>query len=1194
MPLQFSGSTQTGTTDTDYLIGVNDGPAHTMNGGAGNDILIGDYGNIFALQTGNTTMANAANIDQANLWYTNNNPLFTDSAIPHTTVHSVGENAPEYFAVTIGDGETLTVDVDFANYDTVITVFDEAGIEVAYMDDGAAPDGTFDPENNPFETYLTYLNNTGSTQVFVIQLTNLTGANGGDVSTTNEALLNISVTGHAATGLNTDFDNGNDTMNGGDGNDQLYGFGGDDTINGGADNDIIDGGAGNDTMDGGTGIDTLSYDSATAGVTVQFLITAQQNTGGGGLDTISNFENLIGSDHDDILGGDQDANIIRGGNGNDLLSGFNGADQLFGGEGNDTFSHTVGAQIEAGDFYDGGNGANGLSFSSQLTGQVYDVTLAALSNIQNLIFRHEFGHGADVNINADQISFDGIFVEAHSGSNFTLTINMEDQTSLDLSATTISGAGFNEAGDSLTIQGDADDETITGSSAADTINGDAGDDIIEGGDGDDILDGGADTDTLSYENATAGVTVDLSDTAQQDTVGAGMDTISNFENLTGSAEDDMLTGTSGANIINGGDGDDTIDGRQGQDTLNGGAGNDTFIYTFLDSQTFNGGDGNDTVEAINRAFNSSNTIDLAAGFATFSGSNFEAFISIENYDSSSNSNSNEGVIGTFGANIITMGGGTNTIFGGYGNDTLDGGDGDDTLSYEGDNRDLVIDLGAETMSADETRIDVTDSVTTQAVFDAAAAGNIYFNVHSSTFPGGELRGQVNGIMRDDRDGDGFGQVIMEVGPLSGANEVPPNMSEAAGEAYLVFNFLADGSITYTTQVHIAGIAVGDVTAAHLHQAAAGANGGVVENLIGDGSLFANTETDSVMNFENVLGGAGNDIITGNAAANQLDGFGGDDTLIGGALNDVLNGGDGNDTLDGGTQNDILNGGLGADDMTGGSGNDTYFVDDAGDSITELGTAGSGYDIVNTTLNVFFLTIGDNLERVNFQGTGNFVTRGNELDNRFTGAAGNDRFVLDSGGADIFSGGTGRDAFDARSSTTGITIRLDDQSLHGGDAAGDTFASIESFFGSLTAGDFMQTGAARARFSGFGGDDTLVGGASVDFLQGGADNDTLFGNAARDTLQGGTGNDIMRGGDDRDQFLFVEADFGQDQILDWDEDLDYLKIFSTVATSINDFTITGNGTTTVVLTLNSDPNNTITLSSDDGSIITLDAGDFLFF
>ncbi|MDP1699424.1 MAG: type I secretion C-terminal target domain-containing protein, partial [Aestuariivirga sp.] len=56
------------------------------------------------------------------------------------------------------------------------------------------------------------------------------------------------------------------------------------------------------------------------------------------------------------------------------------------------------------------------------------------------------------------------------------------------------------------------------------------------------------------------------------TIGAGSDTVSGFENLTGSAFNDKLTGNSGNNILHGG---------AGNDILNGGAGADTFDFSSL-------------------------------------------------------------------------------------------------------------------------------------------------------------------------------------------------------------------------------------------------------------------------------------------------------------------------------------------------------------------------------------------------------------------------------------------------------------------------------------------------------------------------------------------------------------------------------------------------------------------------------------
>ena len=67
------------------------------------------------------------------------------------------------------------------------------------------------------------------------------------------------------------------------------------------------------------------------------------------------------------------------------------------------------------------------------------------------------------------------------------------------------------------------------------------------------MDGGAaGSDTASYADATAGVTVNLAITTAQNTVGAGVDTLASLENLIGSNFNDTLTGTTAANILNGG------------------------------------------------------------------------------------------------------------------------------------------------------------------------------------------------------------------------------------------------------------------------------------------------------------------------------------------------------------------------------------------------------------------------------------------------------------------------------------------------------------------------------------------------------------------------------------------------------------------------------------------------------------------
>lgn len=153
----------------------------------------------------------------------------------------------------------------------------------------------------------------------------------------------------------------------------------------------------------------------------------------------------------------------------------------------------------------------------------------------------------------------------------------------------------------FTFNGDARFEMAVGNDGANILNGGggndnlqggAGDDIVDGGDGDDSLDGGTGVDTVSYALSQIAVRVNLGLTTAQQTLGGGVDTLANFENLVGSAFDDTLIGTAGDNVILGGAGNDRIAGLGGADTLDGGAGNDD-VRGGAGMQVIRGGDGND-------------------------------------------------------------------------------------------------------------------------------------------------------------------------------------------------------------------------------------------------------------------------------------------------------------------------------------------------------------------------------------------------------------------------------------------------------------------------------------------------------------------------------------------------------------------------------------------------------------------------
>ncbi|MGZ6015057.1 MAG: calcium-binding protein, partial [Phenylobacterium sp.] len=116
--------------------------------------------------------------------------------------------------------------------------------------------------------------------------------------------------------------------------DTLTGDAGDNVLTGGSGDDILSGGAGNDTLDGGFGIDTATYAQAPSGVTVNTILVDAQSTGGAGVDTLYDVENLVGSAFNDVLSG---ANgTLTGGAGDDVLVSWGGESRLDGGSGTDT------------------------------------------------------------------------------------------------------------------------------------------------------------------------------------------------------------------------------------------------------------------------------------------------------------------------------------------------------------------------------------------------------------------------------------------------------------------------------------------------------------------------------------------------------------------------------------------------------------------------------------------------------------------------------------------------------------------------------------------------------------------------------------------------------------------------------------------------------------------------------------------
>ena len=88
--------------------------------------------------------------------------------------------------------------------------------------------------------------------------------------------------------------------------------------------------------------------------------------------------------------------------------------------------------------------------------------------------------------------------------------------------------------------------------------------------------------------------------------------------------------------------------------------------------------------------------------------------------------------------------------------------------------------------------------------------------------------------------------------------------------------------------------------------------------------------------ENLIGGVGNDTITGNDLNNTIDGNAGNDVIHGGAGDDHLIGNEGNDVLYGDAGNNFLEGDNGDDILYGGPGVNTYYGDDPAASSVAAG------------------------------------------------------------------------------------------------------------------------------------------------------------------------------------------------------------------------------------------------------------------
>jgi Ca2+-binding RTX toxin-like protein len=1063
------GLTLTGTTSAESLYGTANGD--TISGMGGADSLYGNGGNdLISGGSGNDAMDGGT-----------------------------GTDTVTYAAATAG----VTVSLATATAQNTV---------------GAGTDTITNFENLTGSAFADTLTGDGNNNVIQGLAGNdiLNGGAGTDTVTYADATAGITIslaitTGQVTGGAGTDTISLFENLTGSAFSDTLTGDLNANTIDGGAGNDLIQGGAGNDVLTGGAGTDTVTYAAATAAVTVNLATLTAQNTVGAGTDTISGFENLTGSAFNDTLTGDGNDNVIQGLAGNDVM---------VGGAGTDTLTYvaaTAGVTVNlatATAQNTVGAGTDTISGFENLTGSAFADTLTGDGN-NNLI---DGGAGTAIN-------------DVMNGAGGTDTVTYISATAgvtVSLATTTgqvTGGAGTDTITNFENLTGSAFNDTLTGDANANTIDGGAGNDIIQGGAGNDVLVGGAGTDTATYAAAASAVTVSLAITTAQNTGGAGTDTISGFENLTGSGFNDTLTGDANANTISGGAGNDIIAGRGGADVLDGGAGTDTVDYSAAAGGTVvNLGTGT----ASNDGDGSSDTLTT---FENITGSAFD-----------------DNLTGDANANVIDGGAGNDTIQGGAGNDTLIGGAGTDTVTYAAATAAVTVNLA--TLTAQNTVGAGTDTI--------SGFENLTGSAFADTLTGDSNNNVIEGLAGNDVLNGGAGTdtvtyvdstaaVTVNLATLTAQNTVGAgtdtisNFENLTGSA---FNDTLTGDANNNVIQGLAGNdsmvgAAGTDTVTYVDATA----GVTVSLAITTGQNTIGAGTDTISGFENLTGSAFNDILTGDANANVLQGLAGNDTLMGGAGSDTLDGGTGTDTASyaaasSGVTVDLSAGtatGDGSDtlisieNVIGSAYNDTF--------ITTTGIHGFDGGAGTDTLSYAPSSVGVTVNLGTGAGTGDGSDTFTNIEN-IIGSAHND-LIITGAGTHVLDGGAGTDTVSYASASVGVTVDLS-AGTGVGDGS-DTLVNIENVTGSSHNDIFVSSSGNNAFDGGLGtdtvsysaatgpvtvnlstgtatgdGTDTLT---NIENVTGSSYADTITGSSGANVLYGGGGADLLSGGSGADTFMF---------------------------------------------------------------------------
>jgi len=850
------------------------------------------------------------------------------------------------------------------------------------------------------------------------------------------------------------------TTGGGQGTDTLIDI---TKIIGTAFNDTFDMSGYGYSVDGGAGTDTVSFANATHSV----YLTA---------DDFTSIEALIGTAYGDDLSG---ATSIDGGAGDDTITGTNGNDTLKGGDGNDTIRGAPYPYTNSGnDVIDGGNGNDTL-----YGGDGTDTLIGGAGN--DVLYGgsgHEILSGGTGN---DNLRGDSNFTTAtYQDATGGVSVDLDNRDAQNVGG----GQGTDTLFVIENLIGSAFNDKLNGNEYDNVLTGGDGDDTLSGGtftsyynDGNDTFDGGAGNDTVSYAYG-GGVTVSLAISGPQNVGGnCGIDKLISIENLIGSQGNDVFTGNGLANVF------DMSGGAV--DTVSGGAGDDTVVMGFqlTADDKIDGGTGVDTVTLKGDYSQSWSALTLAATTMVnvevlTMAAGYSYKLTMNNANVAAGQTLTVDASALYAANTLTFDGSAETdgffaIKGGAGKDTIvmgavlkasdkiDGGGGLDKVALNGDYshgltfssttmvhvEDLVLGAGysyklttnnatvaaGQTLTVDGSALGAASGLT----FDGSAETDGKFvllgGAGKDSLTSGAGDDTVAGGAGDDQliantggndtvlGGDGNDTIRMGA-ELTAADSIDGG---TGNDTVWLYGNYAGLTFSATTMVNVETLILGsshsytlttnDATVAALQTLTVdGSALKAGDVLIFDGSV----ETDGRFAL---LGGAGNDVLTGGAGADHFD-------LTKGG-NDIANGGDGDDTFDFGatlTSADHVDGGAGNDKVTlngdysaGLTFSATTMVNV--ESLALTGAHGYALTMSDATVaagQVLTMTGKTLTHALIFDGSaeqdGSFVVIGGKGDDTLIGGArgdtlsggsGNDT-ILGGGGGDVLTGGSGHNSF----------------------------------------------------------------------------------------------------------------------------------------------------------------------------------------